>query len=111
MTPVGSVAGAQVTTIEALSRTREGAAVQAAWLAEEVVQCGYCQSGQLMQAAALLAAEPAPDERLDESVGPHAALTADAGDEEEGISVSDVVVPDRDPVAARDGHTPSTTAM
>lgn len=62
VTPAGSVAGAAITTIEMLSEQTEGRAVQAAWLEAEVIQCGYCQSGQLMQAAALLAAEPTPDD-------------------------------------------------
>lgn len=51
VTPVGQVAGAKVTTIEGLAQTREGQALQAAWVAESVPQCGYCQSGQLMAAA------------------------------------------------------------
>jgi isoquinoline 1-oxidoreductase alpha subunit len=52
-TPVASVAGRTVTTIEGAS-SRAAKAVQAAWIALDVVQCGYCQSGQIMQAAALL---------------------------------------------------------
>ena len=67
--PVGSVAGRKVTTIEALSGTARGKELQAAWLAEEVPQCGYCQSGQLMSAAALLAQTPAPsDAQIDEAM-------------------------------------------
>ncbi|HZA14796.1 MAG TPA: (2Fe-2S)-binding protein [Myxococcaceae bacterium] len=67
--PVGSVAGRKVTTIEALSGTARGKELQAAWLAEEVPQCGYCQSGQLMSAAALLARTPAPsDAQIDEAM-------------------------------------------
>lgn len=58
--PIDSVAGSQVTTIEAMSASRVGRAVQAAWLAREVVQCGYCQSGQIMSAAALLAQNANP---------------------------------------------------
>lgn len=58
--PVSAVGDAEVTTIEALSGTAAGKALQTAWLDIEVVQCGYCQSGQLMQAAALLAANPEP---------------------------------------------------
>jgi isoquinoline 1-oxidoreductase subunit alpha len=53
--PVIAVGGQKITTIEGLSH-----AVQAAWVAEQVPQCGYCQSGQLMAASALLAANPAP---------------------------------------------------
>jgi isoquinoline 1-oxidoreductase alpha subunit len=53
-------AGARIRTIETLGELPEGRAVQQAWLDLEVVQCGYCQSGQLMSAAALLAANRAP---------------------------------------------------
>jgi len=59
VTPVSSVAGRTVTTIEGLSSDRSHP-VQLAWIAEQVPQCGYCQSGQIMQAAALLATTPAP---------------------------------------------------
>jgi len=59
VTPVGSVAGKAVTTIEGLSAASLHP-VQQAWIAEEVPQCGYCQSGQIMSAAALLAKSPAP---------------------------------------------------
>ena len=54
ITPASSVAGKKITTIEAIGGTRVGKAVQAAWVAENVPQCGYCQSGQVMAAAALL---------------------------------------------------------
>jgi isoquinoline 1-oxidoreductase alpha subunit len=54
-TPVASAAGKRITTIEAIGTTKEGRAVQAAWIADDVPQCGYCQSGQIMSAAALLA--------------------------------------------------------
>jgi len=57
--PVSGVAGKSVITIEGLSPHRMNA-LQRAWLAESVPQCGYCQSGQLMSAAALLAANPRP---------------------------------------------------
>lgn len=60
--PVGSVRGNKVVTIEAIGRTPIGARVQKAWLDLEVVQCGYCQPGQIMCAAALLAATPQPDD-------------------------------------------------
>ena len=53
ITPVSAVEGKRVTTIEGLS-TKEGQAIQAAWTALDVVQCGYCQSGQIMSASALL---------------------------------------------------------
>jgi isoquinoline 1-oxidoreductase subunit alpha len=59
LTPVGSVAGKKITTIEGLSP--EGAhALQKAWMETDVPQCGYCQAGQLMSAAALLAKKPNP---------------------------------------------------
>ncbi len=59
VTPVSSVAGKKVTTIEGLSPDSSHA-LQKAWVAEQVPQCGYCQSGQIMQAAALLAKNPKP---------------------------------------------------
>ncbi len=60
ITPVDSVGQAAVTTIEALERSPQGRALQKAWVELDVPQCGYCQSGQLMSAAALLAETPAP---------------------------------------------------
>lgn len=57
--PVGSIDGAKVTTIEGLSPDSQHP-VQQAWLAEDVPQCGYCQSGQIMAAAAFLASNPKP---------------------------------------------------
>jgi isoquinoline 1-oxidoreductase subunit alpha len=60
VTPVDSVGNSQITTIEAIGATLAGAAIQKAWLDREVVQCGYCQSGQIMSAAALLASSPRP---------------------------------------------------
>ncbi len=59
---VGAVANRAITTIEAIGNTPAGAKVQKAWLDLEVVQCGYCQSGQVMAAAALLNATPHPDD-------------------------------------------------
>ncbi len=60
VTPVGSIGDATVTTIEAIGSTTAGRKIQTAWLDLEVVQCGYCQSGQIMSAAALLAGNPHP---------------------------------------------------
>ena len=60
--PVGEIGNRAITTIEAVSETPTGAKVQKAWLDLEVVQCGYCQSGQIMSAAALLATTPHPDD-------------------------------------------------
>ena len=59
VTPVSSVGARKITTIEGLSPTASHA-LQVAWVAEQVPQCGYCQSGQLMSAAALLAHTPDP---------------------------------------------------
>ena len=53
--PIDSVVGAEVTTIEAVSGTAAGRRIQTAWLTAQVPQCGYCQSGQIMSAAALIA--------------------------------------------------------
>jgi isoquinoline 1-oxidoreductase alpha subunit len=60
--PVSAVGTRAVTTVEAVGETVIGKKVQEAWLGIEVVQCGYCQSGQIMSAAALLARNPAPDD-------------------------------------------------
>jgi isoquinoline 1-oxidoreductase subunit alpha len=62
MLPVGAVGNKAVTTIEGIGATPAGASVQKAWLDLEVIQCGYCQSGQIMSAAALLASTPHPDD-------------------------------------------------
>src|SRR5258708_24477599 len=62
MLPVGALNGRAVTTIEGIGATPAGAKAQKAWLDLEVVQCGYCQPGQIMSAAALLAATPNPDD-------------------------------------------------
>lgn len=69
-TPLSSAAGKRVTTIEAVGGERVGAAVQAAWQKLEVVQCGYCQSGQIMSATALLTTNPRPsDADIDSAMG------------------------------------------
>ncbi|MEH6542017.1 (2Fe-2S)-binding protein [Halopseudomonas sp.] len=60
--PVGAVAGRAVTTIEAVGESALGSQVQQAWLEHEVVQCGYCQSGQIMSATALLQRQPNPSD-------------------------------------------------
>src|SRR5439155_11806242 len=62
MLPVGALNGRAITTIEGVGATPVGAKVQKAWLDLEVVQCGYCQPGQIMSAAALLASTPNPDD-------------------------------------------------
>ena len=60
ITPVDSIGTSEITTIEAIGATAAGAKIQKAWLDREVVQCGYCQSGQIMSASALLASNPHP---------------------------------------------------
>jgi isoquinoline 1-oxidoreductase subunit alpha len=60
--PVSAVAGKRVTTIEAIGETDAGRKVQGAWVALDVPQCGYCQSGQIMTATALLATHPTPSD-------------------------------------------------
>ena len=60
--PVGALNGRSITTIEGVDASPAGAKVQKAWLDLEVIQCGYCQSGQIMSAAALLASTPSPDD-------------------------------------------------
>jgi isoquinoline 1-oxidoreductase alpha subunit len=62
VTPVSLAVGKRITTIEAIGATPAGKKVQAAWLELDVVQCGYCQSGQIMSASALLAANPKPND-------------------------------------------------
>jgi isoquinoline 1-oxidoreductase subunit alpha len=62
ITPVANVVGKKITTVEAIGKTESGAKIQRAWLNVEVVQCGYCQSGQIMSAAALLASNPNPND-------------------------------------------------
>jgi isoquinoline 1-oxidoreductase alpha subunit len=65
-TPIAKLRGRSVTTIEALGEDRVGRAVQQAWVELDVSQCGYCQAGQIMSAAALLKATPAPtDSQID----------------------------------------------
>jgi len=62
VTPASAATGKKIRTIEAIGDTAAGAKVQKAWLDLEVVQCGYCQSGQIMSAAALLASNPKPSD-------------------------------------------------
>ena len=69
VTPVSSVAGSRITTIESLGSADKPHALQLAWIAEQVPQCGYCQSGMLMAAAYLLARKPKPtDEDIDQAM-------------------------------------------
>jgi isoquinoline 1-oxidoreductase alpha subunit len=62
VTPVSAVVGHDVTTIEAIDATAQGRKIQQAWLELEVIQCGYCQSGQIMSATALLTGKPDPSD-------------------------------------------------
>src|SRR6201993_1940437 len=62
ITPIDSIGASAITTIEAIGATPAGAKIQEAWLDREVVQCGYCQSGQIMSASALLASNPHPSD-------------------------------------------------
>lgn len=69
VTPVGAVAGRNIQTIEGLGSVTRPHPLQAAWVAEQVPQCGYCQSGMLMAAAALLEKKPKPsDADIDEAI-------------------------------------------
>jgi isoquinoline 1-oxidoreductase alpha subunit len=68
-TPLSQAAGKRITTIEGVAQTKEGRAVQEAWVANDVPQCGYCQSGQIMSAAALLTKVKRPtDAEIDEAM-------------------------------------------
>ena len=69
ITPIESVGDSAITTIEAIGATAVGAKIQKAWLDREVPQCGYCQSGQIMSASALLASNPHPtDSDIDDAM-------------------------------------------
>src|SRR6202521_2703503 len=69
ITPIDSVGTSEITTIEAIGATPVGGKIQKAWLDREVVQCGYCQSGQIMSASALLASNPHPtDSDIDDAM-------------------------------------------
>jgi len=69
VTPIDSIGTSKITTIEAIGTTAAGAKIQKAWLDREVVQCGYCQSGQIMSASALLARNPHPtDSDIDDAM-------------------------------------------
>jgi isoquinoline 1-oxidoreductase alpha subunit len=70
ITTIDSIGDSKVTTIEAIGGTPAGARIQKAWLDHEVAQCGYCQSGQIMSASALLAETPEPtDADIDDAMG------------------------------------------
>jgi isoquinoline 1-oxidoreductase alpha subunit len=72
VTPISAAVGKQITTIEAVNQDQIGQKVQDAWLALEVAQCGYCQSGQIMSATALLKQNPQPnDAEIDKAMSGH----------------------------------------
>jgi isoquinoline 1-oxidoreductase subunit alpha len=69
ITPVSSVVGKKIVTIEGIGTTKVGKAIQDAWIADDVPQCGYCQSGQIMSAVALLEKNPKPsDAEIDDAM-------------------------------------------
>ena len=69
ITSIDSIGTSEITTIEAIGATAAGAKIQKAWLDQEVVQCGYCQSGQIMSATALLASNSHPtDSDIDDAM-------------------------------------------
>ena len=69
ITSIDSIGKSHITTIEAIGASPAGARIQKAWLDHEVVQCGYCQSGQIMSASALLASKPQPtDSDIDDAM-------------------------------------------
>ena len=77
VTPVSAVAGKKITTIEVIGADKVGAAVQAAWRKLDVVQCGYCPSGQIMSATALLTTNDKPsDADIDTAMGGNACRCA-----------------------------------
>ena len=77
VTPISSVGGGQVVTIEGIGTTPIGQAVQKAWLDVDVLQCGYCQAGQIMAASALIASAPKPtDQQIDEAMSGNACRCA-----------------------------------
>jgi len=63
ITPISAVGGKRITTIEAIGQTKTGQAVQKAWLDVDVMQCGYCQAGQVMAATALINKNPKPTDK------------------------------------------------
>ena len=69
ITPIEIIGKSEITTIEAIGATAAGVKIQKAWLDQEVPQCGYCQSGQIMSASALLASKPLPtDDDIDDAM-------------------------------------------
>lgn len=72
VTPIDGIGKSEITTIEAIGATPDGVKIQRAWIEWDVPQCGYCQSGQIMSAMALLKANPHPtDSEIDEAMSGH----------------------------------------
>lgn len=103
VTPVGDVAGAAITTIEGLPRAAEELhPVQAAWIELDVAQCGYCQTGQIMQAAALLVAVPDPTDRdIDDAMSGNLCRCGTYNQIRQAIKLAAAGM-----ATARDGNTP-----
>ena len=90
VTPISAAAGQKITTIEGMASDRIGKAVQDAWVKHDVVQCGYCQSGQIMSAAALLKAKRRPsDADIDAAMA--ASISAALGCLPRGIDLRNAV--------------------
>jgi isoquinoline 1-oxidoreductase alpha subunit len=86
VTSVDSIGASEIRTIEAIGSTTAGAEIQKAWLELEVVQCGYCQSGQIMSASALLASNPHPnDSDIDDAMSGNICRCGTYGRIREGI--------------------------
>src|ERR1700719_1257110 len=94
ITPISAAAGKRITTIEAIGATAAGKKIQQAWIALEVPQCGYCQSGQIMSATALLAAKPNPtDSDIDGAMSGNICRCGTYARIREGIKQAAHVVP------------------
>jgi isoquinoline 1-oxidoreductase alpha subunit len=94
ITPISAAAGKRITTIEAIGATAAGKKIQQAWIALEVPQCGYCQSGQIMSATALLAAKPNPtDSDIDGAMSGNICRCGTYARIREGIKHAAHVVP------------------
>lgn len=102
ITRIDSIGSSQVRTIEALHTSAVGQALQKAWLDQEVVQCGYCQSGQLMSAAALLAGTPSPtDSDIDTVMSGNICRCGTYGRIRSAIKQAALQVPDSAPGTSR----------
>ena len=94
LTPVGSVVGKAITTIEGVGQGPVGAAVQKAWIELDVVQCGYCQPGQIMSATALLSAHARPsDEQIDQGMAGNLCRCGTYGRIREAVKLAARTIP------------------